>query len=203
MIIPGKAVILLHEIYGVNDFMELVASRYRAMGFQVFIYDMFGGKTFDYEQGDEACRYFYQNVGFDIYRKVENMAKNLKNKFNTVLLVGFSVGATIAWRCCENPLFDGILCHYGSRIRDYSDLTPTSPVLTVFAEQESFDVYALAKIIEKKPQVHSFIAKNVRHGFLDPYSSAYSEAIAEETYGWIYRKIEERLLYSDLYKKRR
>lgn len=193
MISLKRAAILLHEIYGVNDFMELVACRYRDMGFQVFIYDMLGGKSFSYNQADEAYEYFNQNVGFDIHKKTENMIKKLKNKFNFVLLVGFSVGATVAWRCCESPFCDGIICHYGSRIRDYSNITPVCPVWAVFAEQDSFDVDALAKIIEQKPQVHVLMVKNVRHGFLDPYSPAYHESLAEEVYDWVGHNIEERL----------
>ncbi len=203
MISLKRAAILLHEIYGVNDFMDLVALRYRNMGFQVFIYDMLGKKSFSYDQADEAYRYFNQKVGFSVYETVKSIIKKLKHKFESVVLVGFSVGATVAWRCCESPLCDGIICYYGSRIRDYSEMTPICPVLAVFAEQDSFDVYALAKALQQKPQTHVFVAKGVRHGFLDPHSPAYNESLAKEVLDWTGRNIEERIFSGTLADKRR
>lgn len=179
-----KAVILLHEIYGVNDFIKLTADRYARMGFQVFIHDMLHGQSFSYDQADEAYQYFNQNIGFDAYKNVEVLIKNLKKKFRVVILAGFSVGATVAWRCCRNLLCDGIICHYGSRIRDYSEMTPTCPVLAVFAEQDSFDVHILAKSIDRSPMVH-ILRIDGPHGFMDPYSSAYDNRLTEEVYYWI------------------
>jgi dienelactone hydrolase len=88
-------------------------------------------------------------------------------------MIGFSVGATIAWRCCENLKCDGIVCCYGSRIRDYLLLQPCCPVLLLFAEQDSFDVDSVIMKLQGKSNVERYKLK-ASHGFMDQYSGQFN-----------------------------
>jgi len=63
-----KAVIILHEIYGINRFIKDVCSEYHILG-------------------------------FDLYKEVEQLVEKAKFTYDKVFIIGFSVGATIAWRC--------------------------------------------------------------------------------------------------------
>lgn len=168
-----NAVIVLHEIYGVNSFMKDMCSEYSQQGFDVFCPDMIHGNHFLYSEAAEAYRYFFTNTGLEYYKEVEGMLSKLKSIYDKVFLAGFSVGAAIAWRCCEFRDCDGIICCYGSRIRDYISLQPQHPVLLLFAKQDSFDVEQAAEQLAGKANLELHILE-AGHGFMDPYSEAFN-----------------------------
>lgn len=169
-----KAIIVLHEIYGINRFMEDVCAEYHQLGFDIYCPDMLKRTCFSYTQAFEAYDYFKNEAGFDFYKNIEQLMKELKLKYDKVFLLGFSAGATIAWRCCENINCDGIICCYGSRIRDYMLLKPCCQVLLLFAEKDSFDVERVIIKLQEKPgvEIHKFKAC---HGFMDPYSQYFNK----------------------------
>ncbi|MPM65091.1 hypothetical protein SDC9_111983 [bioreactor metagenome] len=168
-----KAVILLHEIYGINQFMEDTCNEYHRQGFDVFCPDMLAGEFFSYSEAAKAHQYFSNKIGFDFYREMEPMIEQLKHTYDKIFLIGFSAGATVAWRCSENNRCDGIVCCYGSRIRDYLPVQPKCPVLLLFAEQDLFDVEGVINQLSGKNQIE--IRKvQASHGFMDPYSPNYN-----------------------------
>ena len=69
---------------------------------------------------------FSDNVGFDTAAIVSLLAE-LRAKYGTLILIGYSVGATLAWLAARSGLCDGAVCHYGSRIRQYCDAAPPCP----------------------------------------------------------------------------
>ena len=95
-------------------------------------------------------------------------------------LIGYSIGATIAWLCSgEDIMCDGIIGYYGSRIRDYMSITPKCPVLLIFpTEEKSFNVKELV-ISLKKWNVTVHILRG-KHGFSDPCSKNYCTQSFEE-----------------------
>lgn len=168
------AIVVLHEIYGVNNFIQDICQKYYQDGYDVFCPELLGsGKVFSYSKAEEAYNFFIGNVGFNIYEKVEKLINDLKLKYKHVFVIGYSIGATIAWRCSENSLCDGIICCYGSRIRDYMDVIPKCPALLVFAKYDSFDADFVASQLAKKQNVQIEIAE-AKHGFIDTYSKNYS-----------------------------
>ncbi|NMS91809.1 hydrolase [Clostridioides difficile] len=169
------AIIVLHEIYGVNKFIEDICQKYYQHGFDVFCPELLGKKrVFSYSEASNAYDFFINNIGFDVYKKVEGLINDLKSEYKYVLVVGYSVGATIAWRCSENSLCDGTICCYGSRIRDYMDIIPKCPTLLVFAKYDSFDVYYVSCQLSKRQNIQIEIL-DANHGFIDTYSKNYSD----------------------------
>jgi len=164
-----KAVIILHEIYGTNSFIEEVCSEYHMMGFDVFCPEMLQRKCFSYSEAFEAYNYFVNRVGFDFYMEIEQLIEKIRLSYDKVFMIGFSVGATLAWRCCENLSCDGIICCYGSRIRNYLLLQPRCPVLLLFAAQDSFDVDSVIHMLQEKSNIEVHKLK-ANHGFMDLYS---------------------------------
>ena len=65
------ALIVLHEIYGINRFIEEFSSDCQKQGWDVFCPDMLGRKIFSYTEASEAYCYFTHEVGFDFYKKIE------------------------------------------------------------------------------------------------------------------------------------
>ena len=65
------------------------------------------------------------NVGFNhALRKVKNILLDVRNEYSKIFIIGFRVGATVAWLCSEEKDVDGIVGFYGSRIRDYINIFP-------------------------------------------------------------------------------
>lgn len=169
------AIVVLHEIYGVNNFIKDVCQKYYKDGYDVFCPELLGDrKVFSYSEAQEAYDFFIDNVGFDIYKSIEKLINDLKSEYKYVLVVGYSVGATIAWRCSEDSLCDGIVCCYGSRIRDYMDVIPKCPTLLVFAKHDSFDVDSVSCQLSRKQNIQIEIL-DANHGFIDTYSKNYSD----------------------------
>lgn len=169
-----QAIIILHEIYGVNDFIKKQCQKYQKIGFDIFCPNFLNHTSFSYEKADVAYNHFIQNVGFDKYIEVNTLAANLKKQYNKIFLLGFSVGATIAWRCCETSLYSGIIGCYGSRIRNFTNLNPVCPTLLLFAKEDSFDVAETANKLQYTKNL-SLLVFDASHGFLDPYSKSYDD----------------------------
>ncbi|MDJ0287449.1 MULTISPECIES: dienelactone hydrolase family protein [Bacillus] len=170
--------ILIHEIYGINDHMKSMIDHFDKAGFEVYCPHLLGqAKQFSYVEEKEAYGYFMNKVGFDEpIMSVLNVAKELKTKNAAIdiFLLGFSVGATIAWRCSQyEQLFTGVIGFYGSRIRDDIDLVPACKTLLFFPEVEaSFNPQELASVLGKKEKLRVTIVEG-EHGFANPYSTAF------------------------------
>lgn len=174
-----NAIIVLHEIYGVNPFIIDICQQYHLEGYDVFCPNLLNKEGFfSYLDIEEAYHWYMDTVGFDIYYKINQLLKRLKSEYQKVMLTGFSVGATLAWRCSENTFCDGAICCYGSRIRDYLTVNPKCPTLLVFAKQDSFDVILASAKLQEKENVIIKIAE-ANHGFLDPYSENYNQIAAQ------------------------
>lgn len=164
-----RAIIVLHEIYGINPFIKKKCREFQNAGFDVYCPDLIGREPFAYDESQKAYEHFMQHTGFDIYRDVNESVNQLKEQYEKVVITGFSIGATIAWRCCENALCDGIVACYGSRIRDYTCLKPACPVLLLFAQEKSFLVDSVIGSLQgnKNLKIQKFDAP---HGFMDSFS---------------------------------
>ena len=167
-----KAIILLHEIFGWNPFMDAQRQKYEKLGFAVFYPDFYGGRVFGYEETEQAYTCYYEQVGLEAFRRVWEQVDTLRKQYEKVYLLGFSVGATLAWRCSENRNCTGVIACYGSRIRDFLEVTPRCPVLLLFAEQDSFHVSVLAERLRRTSNTRVCLFPG-EHGFLDPDSGHY------------------------------
>lgn len=141
-----NAVVVLHEIYGINEHIKDVCAEYHDRGFDVYCPPLFEhGIPFKYEQQDQAYKNFANTCGFDA-TKINLLLGEIRGEYKKIIMIGFSVGATIAWLSAESNLCDGIVCYYGSRIRDYTDIMPQCPVLVIMAQfEKSFDPSVLQK----------------------------------------------------------
>lgn len=174
----NQAIIVLHEIYGINEFIENTCQTFQNAGFDVFCPNMIDRKPFSYEEAQKAYDHFIQHVGFDVSKEISELANRLKEEYEKVFIVGFSMGATVAWRCCENSSCDGIVACYGSRIRDYTKLNPACPTLLLFAKEDSFNVDTLVHQLQGK--LHLFILEfEARHGFMDSFSKHFDMQMAK------------------------
>jgi dienelactone hydrolase len=175
-----KVIIVLHEIYGVNRHIVDVCEFYASNGYDVYCPNFIGrDRPFEYWQRQEAYNYFTSIIGFDVYEDINLLINQLKEKYQYIILIGFSIGATLAWRCSDNENLDGIIGYYGSRIRDYINQIPKCPVLLFFVKKDSFDVVSLVDQISSMEQVDTYVLEGT-HGFMDQYSEDYNQDSYEQ-----------------------
>lgn len=178
----SSVIIVLHEIYGINQHIQKVCEKFSIKGYDVICPNLINvNKPFNYSFQEEAYKYFVKSIGFDSAAyQVKKLLMEAKQKYKYVYLLGYSIGATIAWLCSsEENICDGIIGYYGSRIRDYIDITPKCPALLIFPKKEkSFNAQELV-IALKKLNIDVYMLSG-KHGFSDPFCENYNEKSFQE-----------------------
>ena len=189
-------IVVLHEIYGINDHITRLCQEIADGGYDVVCPDLLDDKPyFDYAREEEAYRYFMNFIGFESAAKqVTFLLRQEESRYKRIFLLGSSVGATVAWLCGVDSVktdetfhyggslvkCSGIICLYGSRIRDYLEVSLKCPALLIFAEEEgSFDPRELQTQLERMEGAEVHILKG-KHGFADPCGPSYNESSARE-----------------------
>ena len=61
-----KAIVLLHEIYGVNNHIQHYTSEFIALGYDVYCPNLLQlQQPFTYEEGQQAYAHFMNDIGFE------------------------------------------------------------------------------------------------------------------------------------------
>ncbi len=176
-------IIVIHEIYGINQHMKSFCEIISEDFFDVICPNLLKReKPFDYSQEEVAYRNFMENIGFaEASNKIRDILSEAKNNYKNIFIIGFSIGATVSWLCSEEECVDGIVGYYGSRIRNYEEISPRCPTMLFFPQEEpSFNVDELISILGKKNiEVHKYSGQ---HGFSDPYSPKYNFESTERAF---------------------
>jgi len=176
-----KAVVIIPEIYGINQYIKDWADIFVYLGYDSFCVDLSGrDHVYGYSESNEAYSEFMTEIGFERYNEIAVYIKELKVHYKKIIVFGSSVGATIAWRLTESRCCDGMIGFYGSRIRDYLAVNPVCPCLLIFPEQEkSFEVQSIIPKIKQNDMVVTHILPG-EHGFADPYGKDFNEQSGKE-----------------------
>ena len=122
-----------------------------------------------YSGSDEFLSYikFYEEVGLDkATKQIEKIIS--ENTEYEISIIGFSIGATIAWLLSEDTRVHQIIGVYGSKIRDYQHINPIVNTSLFFCNENAFDVNLLISNLSNKDNV--VVAKlNANHGFYSNY----------------------------------
>lgn len=188
-----KVVLLLHEIYGINANIKQKCNALHELGFDVYCPNLLSqDKIYSYQEEEKAYSDFIACIGFS--QACQNALityKDLESRYDKVFIVGYSIGATIAWMMSEYVHSAGIVCFYGSRIRDYTDIIPLSPMFIFFASNEKFNVEALVKEIEEKKNIEVLEMYKGYHGFADPYCHQFNYRLYLKTKKIMLRMLKE------------
>jgi len=184
----SKCVILLHEIYGINEHIKHYANLLFQKGFDVYVPNLLQRSIpFSDEEEEIAYENFMTNVGFEnAHDQVNTLINRLSKKYTHIRIIGFSVGATVAWLCSEHSSVHKVIGFYGSRIRQFTQVIPRAETILLFGEQEkSFHPMDLKTTLSTYPHVVVKIV-NGEHGFANPYSPKYNEHSTNQLLAYLF-----------------
>ena len=158
----NKHIIIIHEVYGVTGNLKALREYLVKLGYSVSLPSLYED---NYTGSDEQESYerFYSCVGIEkSCRIVDEIVR--ENTDSEIILLGFSVGATIAWLSSTNERIDKIIGLYGSRIRHYLEIEPVNRAYLFFCRERTFDVEDLQTVLQSRKNVLSAIIPG-EHGF--------------------------------------
>jgi dienelactone hydrolase len=160
------------------------------------IFDPYRGETLIFTDEAQAYAYFSAHVGVEHYLQMFKQSRAVQSK--QVLLIGFSVGASLLWRWSAEitPSFNGqIIGFYGAQIRHHPELVPNCPVKLVFPRREPhFDMVQLMATLAAKPQL-TLHQSSALHGFFNPMSINYCADEREKYLSWLKRLQHEKVKF--------
>jgi dienelactone hydrolase len=171
------AIIVLHEIYGINQHIVNVCEELAKYKYDIIAPNLLYDRSpFGYDQEEIAYQYFMNSIGFESgINQIKDILYRVRPHYKKIYVLGYSIGATLAWLCSETGLCDVVVGFYGSRIRNYLGIVPTCPVLLFFPTQEEFfDVNDLIKHLKNVAYVKTEKIYG-KHGFADRFSKNYDK----------------------------
>ena len=187
------AIVLIQEIFGVNDHIKNVAERFSKEGFVTWVPDIFyrieddislGYSATDIEKGKNLK----DKSGWDLpTMDILSCIANLKVSYN-VATIGFCYGGSLSWKAaCSAYGLDASVCFYGSQISNFLDKNPRCPTMVHLAEEDpTINKEDQNKIIEfsknKEPNIKVHTYESSDHGFFCDVRDSYNEKARDLSY---------------------
>ncbi len=179
-------VLVIHDWWGVLKYNRDWADRLGALGYRAMVVDLYDGeRATNAEQAGELMRNLDQDLADN---KLLTALAYLKQGGRTVTTLGWSLGGRQALLAAmlDPEVVTSAVAFYCRMITDVEQLGQLSgPVLAIYAEQErtwpakmeGFDKAMTAA--GREVETHTF---NAGHGFVNPGSDRYSEALASQSW---------------------
>ena len=187
------AVVLIQEIFGVNDHINNVAENFAKEGFITWVPDLFyrieDNVNLSYDsKGIKKGKSLKEELGWELpTMDIISCIANLKVD-NNVATVGFCYGGTLSWNvACKAYGLDASVCFYGSQITNFLTKEPRCPAQIHLGQKDaSIDLEDQNKIINFSKQPHIdvevFKYENANHGFFCDQRDSYHKESADLSY---------------------
>jgi carboxymethylenebutenolidase len=159
---PRGGLVLVQEIFGVNNHIKKTADGYAADGYLVVAPSFFDrsqrGVDLGYTQADiEAGRNIAQKLAWDDTVRDAQAAYDLVKSAGKSAVIGYCWGGTLAWLSAARiPGLACAVCYYGGGIPNTINEQPKCPVLFHWGEKDhSISMEAVAKIEAAHPKAAS------------------------------------------------
>ncbi|WP_417455380.1 dienelactone hydrolase family protein [Kiloniella sp.] len=165
-------IIILPEIFGRTSFITALETQFLDREFAVQTLDPYGGKQPVFDNEQHAYDHFMNECGYDGYLNL--LQRMINETEGPVFLMGFSVGASTAWRILGNVAYANkvkrFVGFYPGQIRHYLSVYPICPATLIFPKTEThFSVQDVMKSVAEKDSVTCY-QSDAGHGFLNPNS---------------------------------
>ena len=183
------AVVVIQEIFGVNDHIRSVVDRYAALGYRTIAPAMFDraerGVELDYNEEGIArgrelrSRLSWDDSLLDLGAAVEHVAGT-----GPVAVVGYCYGGSLAWLAASALPIAAAVGYYGGQVRDFIDKTPRVPTMLHFgALDHAIPLDGVQEVANRHPEVVVHVYSDAGHGFNCDARGSYhpeSAALAQE-----------------------
>lgn len=195
---PRGTVIVLHEIFGLNDHVRDTARRVASRGFVALVpalFDRVGPRSLSDVSVDDARRgvELRNALGWDV--PLGDVVQWIAVASAPVFVLGMSLGGTLAWRCAARfPELAGVVAFSPGNIGDFVDEAPSVPVQIHFAARDPKTPAPLrAAIARRYPDVEIHL-HDAEHAFYRPIGDDWNPEAAraadEETRVFVERSLE-------------
>lgn len=169
----GPALVLVHEIFGVNDYVTDVADRLAALGYVVICPDLFWriapGAALPHDD-DGLSRAMELALRLDLDRAVADCvvtlehARSLPEVTGGAGLAGFCLGGSLAYLAAAETGPDLVVAYYGSSIPEHIDLLDRigCPVLLHFGGLDRYIPREQVALVEKAAAGHAGVDVHVQ-----------------------------------------
>ena len=194
----GPGIVLIQEIFGVNEHIRSVAEQYAADGYLVVVPDLFwrsGARielTYDEAGWKRAVELMHAtditNAQDDIKLAIAAL-KDQPGLDGGVASIGYCFGGLLSYLTAANGLVDVAITYYGGGIQDQLDRADeiTVPLLMHFGEEDSHipleAVEKIAERFENNDFVEIVIYPQAEHGFNCSHRDSYNQRAAAEAHG--------------------
>jgi carboxymethylenebutenolidase len=187
---PFPGLVIIHEIFGLNDNIRDIARRFADEGYVALAVDLFAGRN------RAICMFRF--MGQAMLNPLNNESiQNLKDALTFLSeqpgvdaahlgAVGYCMGGgfAIAWACQDNRL-KAIAPYYGANPRPLEAVARMCPVVGSYPDKD-FTTTAGQKLdaaLDRYDVSHDIkIYPNTRHSFFNDQGPAYAEAAARDSW---------------------
>jgi carboxymethylenebutenolidase len=167
----AAAIVVIQEIFGVNEHIRSVVDRYAAFGYHAVAPALFDrvkpGVELNYDadgmaQGREmAGEIKWEPAMLDLAATVAHVAGT-----GPVGTVGYCFGGSIAWLSANELPVAAAVGYYGGQIHQLIDRDPAVPTLLHFGELDgAIPLEQVEEISKQHPDVEVHMYEGAQHGF--------------------------------------
>lgn len=163
------ALVIVQEIFGVNEHIRKVCDAYASDGYQVIAPALFdrvirhtelGYTPDDVARGREIrAQAGWEDAVLDVAAAMETVGPG------AVAVVGYCWGGSMAWLAATRLKPAAAVCYYGGQIIDFAKEQSSCPVLMHFGEQDSAIPMADVKAIQNAQADAKVFTWPAGHGF--------------------------------------
>ena len=184
---PKGAIVVIQEIFGVNDHIRKVADGYAAEGYLALAPAIFDRVRPGIEIGYTMPE-MQEGMGLKAQTKTDDALKDIQaatdeaGKAGKVGVVGYCFGGLLAWLSAARV--KGLAAaapYYGGGIPDVASEQPKVPVMLHFGEKDSYiPMEGVDKVKATHPDAQVFVYKGADHGFNCDQRGSYNADAAKE-----------------------
>ncbi|MGH7160930.1 MAG: dienelactone hydrolase family protein [Acetobacteraceae bacterium] len=178
---PAGAVVLIQEIFGVNEAMRAISAWVADLGFVAVCPDLFwriepgiditDQTEADWKRAFELFQSFDQAKGIDDVKATVAASRTLPGSNGKVGTMGYCLGGRLAFMMAEQSDSDVNVSYYGVALDNLLDglSRVRKPLVVHIADQdEFFPAEGRAKLvaaIKHRPEIKTFVYPNANHAF--------------------------------------
>lgn len=181
----AAAVVIVQEIFGVNQHIRSVVDRYASLGYRAIAPAIFDrverGVELDYDEtGIERGRAIATQIAFDPAIRDVAAAVQHVGPTGPVAVIGYCFGGSLAWLAADELPIAAAVGYYGGQIHGLIDRRPKVPTMLHFGSRDhAIPLDHVDAVAAAHPEVAVHVYEGAQHGFScdarashDPISAA-------------------------------